>query len=70
MIVAEYLNTETGIRSVVVAASDGLFDVAAFDVDAEKMIEARHGFPTQAGAVEYAEKFVADKVPTGVFVPL
>ena len=59
MQVAEFVNAETGIRAVVVQAADGLFDVAAFDTDAGMMIEARHGFPAESLAVEYAAKFVA-----------
>lgn len=70
MRIAEYVNTNTGVKSYVVQAEDGLFDVAAFDTDAGRMIGARHGFATEAAAKEYAAKFIADTIPAGTSVAL
>lgn len=68
--VAEYFNAETAVRSVVVLADDGLFDVAAFDTEVGMMIESRHSFPTFAAANAYAAKFVSEVVGAGVSVPV
>jgi hypothetical protein len=59
--VAEFNNAELGIRAVVMQ-NDGEFDVAAFDTDANMMIEARHGFKSEVAAVAYAAKFIDESV--------
>jgi hypothetical protein len=54
----EYINAETNIRAVVVEVN-GLFDVRAYDDDANETIEIRKGFKTAEAAAACAAKFAA-----------